>query len=88
METHVALTGFDERRDLDYDIHPNEKAVLTIKIVPPKQSGQYQLEVAAVQESIDWFFNRGSPIVKSEQVIIIDNQNNLTISNSALSPKQ
>lgn len=80
VDTGEELSGFNEKKYLDNDIYPGENAISTIDVVPPELPGQYQLEVTAVQEHVDWFYNRGLPVAESSQVIHVDNQNNLTIS--------
>ena len=78
-DTNQDLPDFNETRFLDNDIGPGKSAVLTFHVVPPEIPGEYQLEVTAVQAQISWFYDRGLPIEKSSQVILVDAQNNLTI---------
>lgn len=79
VETNQGLSGFDARIDLDSDLIPGMTQLIKISDITPALSGKYRLDVSAVQEGVDWFYNRGLPVVSSKQGILLDGQKNLSV---------
>jgi hypothetical protein len=73
------ISSFDTRQDLAFDIPSHTSTLLTVELAPPAQAGTYLLEVTAVQELIAWFFDQGTPIAVSDQLLIVDGKGNVLV---------
>ncbi len=78
------LSGFDTREYLDFDVLPGQRFIKSIYITPPAHPGCYLLEVTAVQELVVWFYDRGVPIARSEQELVVNAQNQILITNGLI----
>jgi hypothetical protein len=83
-EDQKPWSSFDTRKYLDYDIPAHNKILVTIELAPPNQEGSYLLEVSAVQELIAWFYDRGTPIARSIQQLIVDRQGNVLVGTGSM----
>lgn len=75
------VSGFDTRKDLFSDIPAGGHALMTIVTDPPVESGEYSVEISAVQEGFAWFHDRGMLPARSTQTINVDDSGQWTISN-------
>ena len=80
VKNNQPLSGFDTRKDLDFDIPAGSKSVVQTEINPPPEIGQYRIEVSAVQEGVAWFHLNGMPTALSIQIIAVDRSGNYSIS--------
>ena len=51
----------DTHKRLPYDLEPGDTAGVILEVTAPADSGDYVLEIDAVQERVAWFSERGSP---------------------------
>ena len=73
------LSEFTARIPLDLDIHAGEKTEITFSVTPPPVPGSYRIEVAALQEGIAWFSERGGVNSVSDFLINLDEQNKISV---------
>jgi hypothetical protein len=63
------LSGFDTRTALPVAVKPNAEITMKMGIKAPSKLGKYWLEIEAVQESVAWFKDKGSPGIRIEVAV-------------------
>jgi len=58
------LSGFDNRIALPEVVKPDEEITINMIIKAPSTPGKYWLEIEALQESVAWFKDKGSPGIR------------------------
>jgi hypothetical protein len=64
------LTNMDGRYGISKDLKPGEEAEVPLKIVAPKDPGEYTLEIDLLQEGVSWFHEKGSPTAKTKVSVV------------------
>jgi len=53
--------GYSERVDLPQPLAPGQSATLTVEVKAPDRSGDYEIQLDLVHETITWFEWKGAP---------------------------
>ena len=64
------VTDMDGRYGIGKDLQPGEEIEVPLKIVAPKDPGEYTLEVDLLQEGVAWFHDKGSPTAKAKVTVV------------------
>ena len=59
-----SLVGLDNRTALPTAVKPKAEITMNMEIKAPSRPGKYWLEIEAVQESVAWFKDKGSPGIR------------------------
>jgi hypothetical protein len=59
----------DGRSQLPFDLKPGDSAEVLLTITAPETSGQYILEIDAVQEGVLWFAQKGSKTFRHQVTV-------------------
>jgi hypothetical protein len=59
----------DGRSPLPFDLNPGERAEVLLTITAPGRTGNYILEIDAVQEGVLWFAQKGSQTLRRQVTI-------------------
>ena len=73
--------AFKSRKDLVVDVPARSSLSMEIVLSPPKEEGEYYLEVTALQEEIAWFHETWLSIPRSKDVIVVSGENSIRIEN-------
>jgi hypothetical protein len=63
-ERGKTLVEDDGRSVLPYDIKPDGEVKMKLTVTPPNNPGDYILEIDIVQESVAWFIQKGSKVLR------------------------
>ena len=52
------------------DLKPGEETEMTLQITAPKQPGEWTMQLDMVQEGVNWFSERGSPVTNVKVQVV------------------
>ena len=52
------------------DLKPGEETEMTLQITAPKQPGEWTMQLDLVQEGVNWFSERGSPVTNIKVQVV------------------
>ena len=52
------------------DLKPGEETEMTLQITAPKQPGEWTMQLDMVQEGVNWFSERGSPVTNIKVQVV------------------
>lgn len=68
------LSGWDSRRNLDFDVPAQGSLFMSFSVPVPVAAGRYKLELTLVQELLFWLHDKGMLVARSSDIIEVTNE--------------